>query len=56
MQRSNQFSMEIRINENTSAKELINVSKNCHCVTYCTIGERPWTSSSQTTPFETNKC
>jgi len=25
--------MEIRINENTTAREMINVNKVCHCVT-----------------------
>jgi len=25
--------VEIRINEKTTAKELINVNKDCHCVT-----------------------
>jgi len=32
-QRSNQLSIEIRINESTVAKELINEKKDCHCVT-----------------------
>jgi len=41
--------MEIRINENTMAKERINVNKDCCCVTYSRIGERPWRSSSQPT-------
>jgi len=34
MQRSNQLSVEIEINENTMAKELINLNKDCHCVTW----------------------
>jgi len=34
MQRSNQLSVENRINENTMVRELINVDKDCHCVTY----------------------
>jgi len=33
MQRRNRSSVEIRINENTMAKELIYVNKDCHCVT-----------------------
>jgi len=33
MQKSNQFLVEIRINGNTMAKEVINANKNGHCVT-----------------------
>jgi len=33
MHKSNHFTVEIRTNEKTLAKELINVNKDCHCVT-----------------------
>jgi len=34
MLKSSQLSVEVRMNKNTMAKELINVNKDCHCVTY----------------------
>jgi len=33
MQKRNQLSVEIGINESTMAKELIYVNEGCHCVT-----------------------
>jgi len=33
MQKSNHFSVESRINENTMANQQINVNKDCHCYT-----------------------
>jgi len=33
MQKSYQLSLEIRINENTMGKALININKDCHCAT-----------------------
>jgi len=33
MRKSNALTEKIRINENTIARELTNVSKDCHCVT-----------------------
>jgi len=44
MQKSNKSSAEIKINENTMAKELISVNKDCYFAHR--IGERPRRTST----------
>jgi len=48
MQKSNQLSVEIRINKNMA--KLINVNKKCHFTVSHKI-DGPWHSSSLPTPF-----
>jgi len=60
MQRSNQFSVKIKINENTMAEKLINVNEGCHGVLkvglethFCESRFRGYRSRSQAYCLET---